>query len=539
MNQRFPPIVLALLAILGMPALARQSATGSVLVLPFENVGREARLYWLEEASAVLLADNLNAMGVTAITRPERVSAFEQLHLPSTGSLSHATAIKVGLLVGASEVVLGTLEFSGGQLSVKARSIRLDTGRMRPEVLQRGPLPELFQIFERIARGLASSAGIKADEQRAESVRPPSLDAFESYIKGLVAEATETRIKFFESALDLQPRYDQAQLGLWEVYTDRDEHAKALAAVEAVSAGSPLVRRARFLGGLSQLPLKRYDEAFATFKALLDEEPAPALYNNLGVVQLRRGSTPQTGTPAYFFNKAVETEPGDQDYFFNLGYAYWADRDVPAAIYWLREAVRRDPTDGDAHFVLGAALQAANTPTEGAREKELARLLDADWERRPAAEPVPKGLERIKTELRTPLAYRLDTAVMKTAQREQRELAGFHLERGRRLFEQEQNQEAIAELRKSVFLNPYAAEPHLLLGRILLGTGQLKEAIEALKVSLWCEETVAAHIALAEAYVQADDTAAARREAERALTLDPASPGAKNLVDRLSRAKGQ
>jgi hypothetical protein len=33
------------------------------LVVPFENPTREARIYWIGEAAAVLLADNLNAFG--------------------------------------------------------------------------------------------------------------------------------------------------------------------------------------------------------------------------------------------------------------------------------------------------------------------------------------------------------------------------------------------------------------------------------------------------------------------------------------------
>ena len=99
--------------------------------------------------------------------------------------------------------------------------------------------------------------------------------------------------------------------------------------------------------------LKRYDDAFTTFKALADARPTPALLNNLGVVQLRRGGSPAAGTATYYFNKAAEADATEPDYFFNLGYAYWLDHDTQAAIYWLREGLRRDPTDGDAHYVLG------------------------------------------------------------------------------------------------------------------------------------------------------------------------------------------
>ena len=51
---------------------AAQSASQSherFLVIPFENTGKEARLHWLGEASAVLLADGVNAHGRRAYTR--------------------------------------------------------------------------------------------------------------------------------------------------------------------------------------------------------------------------------------------------------------------------------------------------------------------------------------------------------------------------------------------------------------------------------------------------------------------------------------
>src|SRR5262249_48718900 len=147
----------------------------------------------------------------------------------------------------------------------------------------------------------------------------------------------------------------------------------ALAAVQPVPAASPWSHRARFCAGLSQLALGQNDEAFDTFSALNRAGSIAPVLNDLGIVQLRRGSTPQTGKPTYFFTKASEAAATDADYFFNLGYAYWLEHDTQAVIYWLREAVRRNPADGEAHFILAAALAAAGHTAESSREKELAK----------------------------------------------------------------------------------------------------------------------------------------------------------------------
>ena len=124
------------------------------LLMPFHNPQADRRLYWLAEGSTVLLADYFEVFGAASITREARVAAFERLQLPPVPSLSHATVIKVAQFVGASDVVIGSYEVAGTVLTVHARVIRLDTGRLMPEVTERGPLENLFSIYERVARRL-------------------------------------------------------------------------------------------------------------------------------------------------------------------------------------------------------------------------------------------------------------------------------------------------------------------------------------------------------------------------------------------------
>lgn len=533
-----------LLALLLPPLAAAQTAVGAgrILVMPFESADRDPRLLWLGEASAVLIADDLRVYGFPALTRDERVRAFTDLNLPSDASLSQASVIRVGQIVSATDIILGSLRLNGTDLTIDAKRLRLDTGRIQQQVRERGALQDLFALHDKVARqlmgGAASSIPSAATPSATNPV--PPLEAFEEYIKGLIAEQPSTQIKFLQAAITSFPQYDRPRLSLWEAYTEQADHARALAAVQVVPATSRFSRPARFLAARSLIELKRYDDAYTTLKALLDEQPTPALYNNLGVVQVRRGSTPQTGRATYFFTKATEARADESDYFFNLGYAYWFDKDTQAAIYWLREAVRRNPADGDAHYVLGAALLAAGSQTEAAREKELARQLSSkyeEWTKRQAAsgESVPRGLERLSMDLEPFGGRRLDAALLNSAQREQRELATFHVQRGRRLFDSEQNIEALAELQKAVYLSPYEAEPHLLIGRIYLRTGRPREAIDALRVSIWSQETAEARVALAQALLDTGDPEAARTETQRALQLDPASTAAKTLLSKIDQ----
>ena len=526
-----------LVGVLSIPRAAGAQTASAVserwLIMPFENPSHEPRVSWLSEAASVLLADDLTALGAVAITRDERLTAFEQLQVPPIASLSHATVIRIGELVGAAQVVIGSLTLAGDQIEVRTRSIRLDAGSLQAEIAESGPIADLFAIFDRLARRLVPGASVSAEVM---AKLRPSPSAFENYVKGLQAGSTSSQVTYLQIALKLDPAFDRARLALWSAYREAGDSERALAAAMAVPKDSPWYRQARFNAALSQIQMKRYDAAFATLKALADQSASAAVLNNLGVVQIRRGVTATPVRAIDYFTQAATIAPDDPDYQFNLGYACWTTRDLQAAIHWLREAVRRDPADGEAHAVLGAVLQAAGTPTEAAREKELARQLSssyAAWEHRPAADPVPGGLERLKGELDVSRTGRANSALVTGKQRDQLELAAFYLDRGRRFFEQGQDREAEGELRRAIYLSPYQAEAHLLLGRVLLRAGRMTEAIDAFKISLWSAETVAAHLALANAYLQAKTGEVAREEVQRALAMEPDSAEAKALLERL------
>ena len=478
-----------MIILLAMLALRAQADT-RYLVIPFDNVQREARLYWLSEGSAVALTDDLLAVGAPAITREDRLRAFESLNVPPVASLSHATVIRLGQLVGASHVVIGGFEQRDGTLHVRARAIRLDTGRLLPEVVAHGPLSQLPHIYAGVARQLVGAGG-KTVEQ-IEQGQPP-LAAFEQYIKGVLAESPATKIGYLQEALEIYPRFQRARLAQWDVYTEQGEHRRALEVARAVPGDHSLARRARFLAATSLINLQQYDEAFAALTDLNRQKADPAILNNTGIVQLQRKAT--LPRAVHYFSEASKLDPDDPDLFFNLGYAHFIDGNPSEASHWLREAVRRNPADDEAHYALGVALQAAGSDAEAAREKELARQLSSHWVDREKKSPgasMPPELERLKSELVEPGTLRVESVIVAAEQREQQELATFHLERGRRMFQQERDVEAIAELRRTIYLMPYHPEAHHLLARAYERSGRTREAIDSLKIAVWIDPNNAA-----------------------------------------------
>ncbi len=120
---------IALLVILILPAaVGAQAAPGSrVLVMPFaadveaQAPGGAGTSLWLGEAAAVLLGEGLANEGVGALTREERIAAFDRLQLPMSAALTRATMIRVGELTGASDLVFGEVEL-GDKLRVRVQA---------------------------------------------------------------------------------------------------------------------------------------------------------------------------------------------------------------------------------------------------------------------------------------------------------------------------------------------------------------------------------------------------------------------------------
>jgi tetratricopeptide (TPR) repeat protein len=138
----------------------------------------------------------------------------------------------------------------------------------------------------------------------------------------------------------------------------------------------------------------------------------------------------------------------------------------------------------------------------------------------------------VKSDVELPHSRQIEQTLA-NSQSDQQELARFYLDHARRLVAQESDREALAELNRVLFLSPYDAEAHLLIGRVHLRAGHAREAIDALNISIWSAETADAHALLAEAYFDAKENESARKEAERALALDAGHEAAKRVLDRL------
>jgi tetratricopeptide (TPR) repeat protein len=112
-------------------------------------------------------------------------------------------------------------------------------------------------------------------------------------------------------------------------------------------------RSATFLLGLCRYRLKDFSGAEQAFSKVAESVPLNEVMNNLGAAQSRKNSAAAVGN----FQRALEGDPNDPDYHFNVGYALFKDGNLAAAAERFRAVLDRDPDDTEATTMLGRCLQ--------------------------------------------------------------------------------------------------------------------------------------------------------------------------------------
>jgi tetratricopeptide (TPR) repeat protein len=187
-------------------------------------------------------------------------------------------------------------------------------------------------------------------QQQFDKNAPPiRLDAFENYVRGVVTTSPQSKIHYFKEAMRLNPNYSVAALQLGRVYYDNHEYEQAAAWLNKVPKDDPSTGQATFLLGMSEYYRGSLDRAYAAFSSLVTHLPLTEVYNNLGVVDARRGRNAAAGE---YFSKAVAADPSDSDYRFNYALALFKGGDSANAARQLREELQHRPTDAEAKSLL-------------------------------------------------------------------------------------------------------------------------------------------------------------------------------------------
>lgn len=541
-------------------AEARSSGTaaagyqpGIYLVFPFENAGASPRLEWLGEGLEELTIQRLSAAGEQVYSHAGRLVELERYGLPHASKFSRAMMLRIAEEVDADYVIFGKYASNGTTLRIESRMLRVNPTALLPEVGEKGPLDSVMDLQTRVVWRLLSSGVRRYPLSLAEFTkrqRALRLDAFEHYIRGLLANDDELRLRDLHEAARLEPEWPDPDFAIGEVYYSRRDYNSALAWFFKIPKSHDRYVEAMFASGVCRLSLDQLDRAEETFTSLQEAlrnstvtvTELPEVLNDLAIVRARQGKVPAAEND---LRRAAELDPDEGDYFFNLGLLSLQRNDAAAAAEFFRDAGEREPDNPEDRALLIASLDKEGKKPEAEQERGTAAEAFGP-NGLPAVHVDAKGdsltrLQRIKTELDlTALRVGIElsgtpASVAASAVPEDSPVA--HNRRGRQELSAGRADAAEKEFRAALAADPGNAAAHRGLGEIDRRQGKIDDAIKELQTSLDARDSAVVRTMLGKIYLEQKKNDLARAEFERALKLAPNYAEAKQLLEHLQNSK--
>lgn len=503
------------------------------MIMPFENQSNAAGLEWISEAFPEVLAQRMASPHLHFVSRDDRLYAFDRVGIPATVRPSRATIYHIAELMDADYVVLGSYACDGIRLSASARLLDMKKLHLGAAVESSGALTNLIDLQTALAWGLLEQMPpppAMTLEQFLQAAPPIRVDAFESYIRGVMAADHQQKVRHFRNALKLNPGYTAAMMQLGKTYYNDHEYESAALWFGRVPKDDPATGEANFLLGMSEYYRGSFDKAFNAFSFLSNRLPLTEVYNNMGVVEARRG---RRAAAVDYFSKATRADPNDADYRFNLAVALFKNGDSTGAARELREELQQRSTDGEAKSLLDMINRGVAAASAG-----------------PVA-PVPAGnamlatsqprvpLERIKRNYDEASYRQLELEIhnlteARLAKTDRRTRSNYDLARGRELLAQNQLDEAEREFRDAISADYGNAAAHSQLAVLLEKKGDASSALSEAQTAVRLQPNVDALLVIARIDLKKNLFRSAAGEVDRALALEPTNPAALALKQEIT-----
>lgn len=194
-----------------------------MLVYPLTQEGGSPSGEWIGTGLAVALDEALAVGRIASVPYEELRRYYDQEDLVSRPAFSAASRVALAKQLGAGVLVEGSFTLRGDSLETHLRALDL-SGDLRSMGSwgERSPLSDLPGLTQKMLDHLLTAMG--------RSVPPPvpvASSAFESYIRGRIAEDLTLQEVYFRRAIEIAPDYDNARCHLAMTLRDKGQLAES------------------------------------------------------------------------------------------------------------------------------------------------------------------------------------------------------------------------------------------------------------------------------------------------------------------------
>jgi Tfp pilus assembly protein PilF/TolB-like protein len=498
----------------------------TVVIIPFENLSAAPSLEWLGESFPETFHEQLNSPILYVASRGERLRAYDRQGIPAGVHPARATLYRLAEQMDVDYAVFGSYRYTedrnndhAARLTATAQLLDMRAQKLFPTLTESAPLADLGALQSALAwdllRLIRADFSVSKDKYVASAV-PMRADAMENYVLGITASSGEEKVHNYREAIRLDPAFARAWLELGKTYYEQHTYDLAITALEQVPHSSSLSREANFYLGLAAYSRGDFAKSESAFEFVANRVPLAEVYNDLGVVAARRGQK----KAADYFARAIQNDPSDADYHFNLGVALLQAGDRAGAARELHTALDHRSNDGEAKTL----LDSLNSPGGG--------LV-------PASATVKMPSERIKRNYEEDAFRQVNSQISSWAEQrfsrsDARAHARFHVELGKELLAHGFTSEAAMEFHHASVVDPSSSSPLIGLAEDYDARGDTIQARAEVEAALRLRESAEADLLLARLDLKENKTEAATRNINRALQLEPANSAGQNLTRTLA-----
>jgi serine/threonine protein kinase/tetratricopeptide (TPR) repeat protein len=204
--------------------VVRGASSTTIAVVDFENIARDSETDWLSSGIAETLAVDLKkAAGLAVVSRDRVVKTWETM-IEDTGDRDH---LNLARRLGASAIVAGGFQKHGEAIRVTVQVVDAATGEVSESFHKDGTTRAIFELQDEVVTELRTLLeGPITQIEKPAAVRPATgqLEAFECVARGRwhvrrlnVVDFQKAR-EFFARAIEIDPRYAEAHVGLGETH---------------------------------------------------------------------------------------------------------------------------------------------------------------------------------------------------------------------------------------------------------------------------------------------------------------------------------
>ena len=360
----------------------------SIAVLPFTNLSDDPKQEYFSDGITNDIITDLSKFRSLFVIASKSVFVYKG---------KPVKVQDVSRELGVRYVLEGSVQRASEKVRVNAQLIDATTGHHLWAERYDRDLKDLFALQDEIVQTIVTALAVKVDaveRKRAMRKDTDNLEAYDYVLRGWEYLARTTRStnmearQMFQRAIELDPRYASAYVGLGWTYRKAMGHGWTEFPGQALQQAHDLAQKALSLEesasayrllGYVYLPRRQYDLARRALERAIELNPNDwDSLSILGSVMLYTGRPDeaiQTYETTLRFNPAMEV-----DRLFELGLAYYLEMRYDDAIRTLEQGVGRNPDHVFLYIALAAAYAQADRPEDAARAAATVRRLHPFFE---------------------------------------------------------------------------------------------------------------------------------------------------------------